>query len=109
MASKLNIGKLWTKEEENELKNEYVNKNLTIDEIAGHHKRFTGGILARLKKLNLLREVDEEKYELEIEKKKKENDLLKDSKDDKNMLKIIEMLTSIQEQINELKEIVESK
>lgn len=75
------VGKLWSKTEEDELRDEYVVKNISIDEIASLHKRFRGGILSRLKKLNLLRECDESLYEQSKKEKEEKNNEKKEKSD----------------------------
>ena len=49
-----NVGARWTIEEEEQLKDEYVNRHLKVSEIAKIHNRKTGGIRARLKRLGLI-------------------------------------------------------
>ena len=48
-----NVGKIWTLEEEETLKEEF-NQGLKIGEIAAKHGRKYGGVKARLKKLGLI-------------------------------------------------------
>jgi predicted DNA-binding protein YlxM (UPF0122 family) len=83
--SKLNIGKLWSKAEEDELTEEYLIKEMSIDEIAAHHKRFRGGILSRLKKLHILRESDESLLEKDKKEKEEKREMkeMKEMKEDK--------------------------
>lgn len=101
--SKLNIGKLWSKEEENELTEEYIVKKMSIDEIAAHHKRFRGGILSRLKKLNILRECDEPLYEQD--KKQKEE---KSEKNEENDKRLAERVYFLENEVKILREMIES-
>jgi hypothetical protein len=49
-----NSGTPWTKEEETQLQDRYVNQRLTISEIGDIHKRTPGGIGYQLKRMNLI-------------------------------------------------------
>jgi hypothetical protein len=49
-----NSGTPWSKEEETQLEEEYVNKKLTISEIGDIHKRTPGGIGYQLKRMNII-------------------------------------------------------
>ncbi len=51
---KVTFGQPWDQKEELQLKTLYVDNNLSIKSIAQIHNRTPGGIVARLKKLNLL-------------------------------------------------------
>lgn len=112
--SKLNIGKLWSKEEEHELVEEYLVKNMSIEEIAAHHKRFTGGILSRLKKLHILRDSDElllekdkkEKEERREMKGKKEKE--DDEKNEKNEKTLNERVLFLENEVKMLREMIET-
>jgi hypothetical protein len=49
-----NVGKPWTKEEDYQLKENYVNQQISVLEISRIHKRFPGGICSRIKSLGLV-------------------------------------------------------
>lgn len=50
----LNKGKKWIREEDNQLKSQYVNQNMNILDIAKIHQRTVGGIISRLKTIEVL-------------------------------------------------------
>lgn len=54
-----NTGQKWSDNEDDELKKKYLVENKSIDEIALIHKRSEGGIRARLKRLEILKDVDD--------------------------------------------------
>jgi hypothetical protein len=49
-----NAGKPWSQEEDEKLKDLYLNKKLSVLEICQIHKRFPGGIMSRIKSLGLV-------------------------------------------------------
>jgi hypothetical protein len=54
-----NSGAAWTEKEEDQLKKLYLDKNKDVSEISIIHGRSVGGILSRLKKLQLLKDTDD--------------------------------------------------
>lgn len=56
--SKSKMGKKWNDYEDEQLKTQYLDENKNIDSIAAIHNRTSGGIRARLKKLNILKDED---------------------------------------------------
>jgi hypothetical protein len=56
-------GSLWDAREEEQLTELYVNKQMSIGSIALIHKRSGAGIIARLKKMNILREHDDPSFQ----------------------------------------------
>jgi hypothetical protein len=70
-TSKSNSGRSWDQKEELQLKKMYIDDNLSIESIAQIHNRTPGGIVARLKKLNLLNEPKKEPEKHNDKPKKK--------------------------------------
>lgn len=54
-----NVGKRWSKEEDEQLIDLYVNKEFTIQEIAKIHGRYTKGIATRLAGLKIIKDISE--------------------------------------------------
>ena len=49
-----NVGGSWSKEQDDQLKDQYVNKKLDLITLCNIHKRFPGGITSRLRKLGIV-------------------------------------------------------
>lgn len=69
-----NNGSLWSNEEQDKLKNAYLNENKSVDELATIHKRTIGGILSRLKKMDVLKDSDKERIVVVIKNKNNKNE-----------------------------------
>ncbi len=79
----LNSGSLWNQEEEKQLKKMYIDQNMSIKSIAQTHQRTCGGIRARLKKMNLLKEPNQCQYK---EDKDQEDENQNEDQEEENIV-----------------------
>ncbi len=114
-----NSGKFWTNDEVNQLKKSYINEQKDIIEIAYIHKRYPGGIIAKLKSFGIITESNEargyENYKnselyKEASEKARERYTKKEETNNKNAkivkeLEYIEIKNNMYELKNELKEV----